>query len=185
MNRTEFVTNLAQTRPSTMFISVLNYTNAYSEVADYSLLFHASYKTALEKSIHILQSYSPSSVLEEEAKLDLLQKYNSALWKFSSSSEEELEPHYSWLKDADNNYIKGIKMHNKTGALYLYGYVMHKRITIPGIYPDSSEEKEITKVKKKLARMCPASKYRLFKIDVSNFDCLTIDNKSLTLPEIN
>ncbi len=181
MDKKEFIQELAKLRPSSTFLSLIGYRNASSEVADFNIIFHISYKSALQKSLDILNSFDPQTDLDLLAKEELIQSYNNSLLKIESQSIEEIDDAYQRFFDENNNYIKGVKLHRGSNALHLYGMVVHKRLRIPGNY-DAKNSKPLTIAKKKISKLCPVSKFRQFKITPNQVDHISVDNLKLLPP---
>jgi hypothetical protein len=180
MDKIQFVSELAKLRPSATFLTLVGYRNEYSEVANYSILFHMSYKNALEKSIAKLEAFVPTNALQTVAKQELLNSFQTSLAKAESTPVEEIDDAYTRFYNSDGEYIKGVKMHTATGALHLYGLVVHKRVLMPGMYP-SSNRRELTKVKDELRGMCPVGKFRQFKMLPSQVEHISVE-KTVLLP---
>lgn len=179
MNKVQFVTELSKLRPSSTFLTVAGYRNEHSEVADYSIVFHMNYKMALERSIATLQGLTLSSVLDQQARDELLQSFNHSLRK--ETPIEEREDHYQHFLDDNGEYIKGVKVHLKTGALHLYGLVVHKRVLMPGMYP-VRDEKPFAKAKRQLRHLTSVGKFRQFKMLPSQVDHISVDSLTLLPP---
>ena len=181
MNKSQFVAELSKLRPSSTFLTLVSYRNEFSEVADYSIVFHMSYKNALERSIMTLEGVIPSDSLQTVAKSELLDGYRKSLSKMKNTSIEEIDDAYMRFFDSDGKYIKGVKMHTASGALHLYGFVVHKRVIMPGVYPVRNK-RALTQAKDKLRKLCPVDKFRQFKILPDQVDCITVENLSLLPP---
>ena len=182
MNKIEFVSQLSKLRPNSTFMTLLGYRNAHSEVADYSIAFHISYESALRKSIAKLEAYDAKDTTESIAKAEVLEGFKRSLRKAESTPMEEIDDSYTRFFDDDGNYIKGVKMLTKTGELHLYGLVVHKKVTMPGMYDDDDNRKELTKIKDRLRRMCPVSKFRQFKVLPNQLESITVEKLSLLPP---
>lgn len=182
MNKTEFVNQLSKLRPNATFMTLLGYRNAHSEVADYSIAFHISYESALRKSIATLEAYDTKDAIEALAKKEVLAGFKNSLHKAETIPMEEIDDSYTRFFDDDGKYIKGVKMLTKTGELHLYGLVVHKKVTMPGMYDDDDNRKELTKVKDRLRRMCAVSKFRQFKVLPDQLDSITVEKLSLLPP---
>lgn len=181
MNRKQFLNELSKLRPSSTFLTLNGYRNEYSEVADYSIVFHMSYESALKRSIETLKSLEFTGDLEKQAKEELLTSFNHSLLKLASTPMEELEDHYQHFLDENGNYIKGIKLHTKTDVLHLYGLVVHKRVLIPGHYPHRNSS-PLTVAKDKMRYLTSVGKFRQFKILPSQVDSISVANLSLLPP---
>ena len=181
MNRNEFVSELSKLRPSSMFLALKGYRNEFSEVADYSLLFHMSYENALHRSIDILNEYIPSTDTQVEAKLQLLNSFATSLRKLDEAPEEVRDETYTHFL-VDGVPVKGIKLHVSTNNLHLYGLVVHKRVLMPGLYPSHDTRSALTIEKDHLRRMCPVGKFRQFKLLPDRLDSIAVQNLSLLPP---
>lgn len=182
MDKKEFVNQLSKLRPNATFMTLLGYRNAHSEVADYSIAFHISYENALHKSINILEAYKADGAIEALAKKELIAGYKRSLTKAETIPMDEIDDSYTRFFDDNGNYIKGVKMLTKTGELHLYGLVVHKKVTMPGMYDEDDKRKELTKVKDRLRRMCPVSKFRQFKVMPDQLEAISVEKLSLLPP---
>lgn len=176
--RCSFITELSKLRPNSTFLTLKGYRNNSSEISDYSIVFHVSYENALKKSIATLQNYVPESDLEIKAKSWLIASYEESLNTMKTKPFEELEDNYTHFKDDDGKYIKGLKYHDKTQTIHLYGFVVHKKVIIPGTYVKSNKA-ELTVAKDKLRRLCEVSKFRQFKILPDQLDYISVNNLTL------
>ena len=181
MNKVQFVTELSKLRPSSTFLTVGGYRNEHSEVADYSLIFHMSYKSALERSINTLLSLSLTDSLDIVARDELLSSFRRSLDKVNVSPIEEREDAYQHFTDEDGSYIKGIKLHTKTSVLHLYGLVVHKRVIMPGVYP-VSDERPLAKAKRQLRHLTSVGKFRQFRLLPSQVDYISVQKLTLLPP---
>lgn len=181
MDRKQFVEELSKLRPSATFLSLIGYRNEYSEVADYSIVFHISYENALRRSLAALESAVPVDTLQAIAKQELIDGYNTSLTKMAITPIVEIDDAYTRFFDSDGNYIKGIKLHTETDTLHLYGLVNSKRVLIPGQYPHRNR-RELTKAKDELRKLCPVEKFRQFKVTPAQVDRISVENLSLLPP---
>lgn len=181
MNIKEFAKELSTLRPSSTFLSLIGYRNFYSEISDYSIVFHISYEAALKKSISYLESLNNLSSIEKMAKEELLNSFNNSLDKTNVSSFDLLSNSYSYVYDENDVPLKGIKIHDQTGILHLYGLVVHKRIIMPGLYPHRNR-RELTVVKDQLRRQCSIGKFRQFRITPNQVERIAVENLSLLPP---
>lgn len=180
MNRKEFISELAKLRPAATFLTLKNYRNEFSEVSNYSLLFHMSYENALHRSIDVMSNFRPITDLQVKAKQELLESFANSLRKLEETPEEMNESAYSYFV-VDGGPVKGIKLHVASDTLHLYGLVVHKRILVPGLYPPSNRSL-FTIEKDRLRRMCPVGKFRQFKLLTDRVDSIAVENISLVAP---
>lgn len=161
----------------------MGYRNNYSEISNYSIIFHMSYKNALERSITMLENMELNSAAENFAREDVLNDFRTSLKSAIVYPIEEREDAYRHFKDVNGNYIKGIKLHMRTGALHLYGLVAQKRVLMPGHYPTKNES-EFARAKRQLRHLTPVGKFRQFKILPNQVDHIAVANLKLLPPEI-
>lgn len=183
MNKQKFVSELAKLRSSATFLSVMGYCNEYSEVADYSIVFHMNYKNAIKRSIVVMKGLVPNDDLEAQAREELLLSFKTSLRKMEETPEEELQDYFHHFKNDNGSYIKGVKLHIETNILHLYGLVNHKRVLLPGDYPEINR-RPLTIVKDKLRRMCPVGKFRSFRMTPDQVNSISVENLSLLPPSV-
>lgn len=183
MDTTQFVTELSKLRPGSTFLTLRGYRNEASEIADYSIAFHFSYENALKKSIETLAKLDLQTALEKQARSELINSFALSLAKGAASPElEERDPTYTYFKDEDGEYVKGVKYHPAKDTLYLYGLVVHKRVLMPGLYQHKNK-KELTVAKDKLRYLTPVGKFRSFKITPFQVERIVVEGLNLLPPE--
>lgn len=100
------------------FFSIKNYTNKNGEVANHLINVGMKYETAKKKDIEFLENlnfaehdFKSPNTLIEAARLELI-----AAFKKPDAVRSEAQ------KDAFTPIFAGVKVHNETGVLYIYGY---------------------------------------------------------------
>lgn len=181
MSQEHFISELSKLRPSSTFLALLGYRNAYNEVADYSLVFHFSYERALQKSITLLEDMSVSEPLAVVAKAELLDGYQKSLAKVRETAIEDLDDAYERFFDSEGKYIKGIKRHRETNILHLYGLVNSKRVLLPGVYPAASK-KALTVAKDNLRKGLPVNRFRQFILTPNHVNQISVEGLHLLPP---
>lgn len=175
----KIVEQLSELKPNATFLTLRNYTNNNGEVSDFSLVFNISYKTALEKSLEMIEEYEPTSEIEKKAKDQLINSYTNSLVKIEHNATcpegEEI------LQDGYTQLAKGVKLHIESGAIHLYGLLNSKKVHTPGEYK-SVKSSELTLTKKRLSKDLPVSKFRAFVISPEKLGCINVHNLTL-LPE--
>jgi hypothetical protein len=182
MDKLEFVAELAKLRPASTFLTLKGYRNDSSEVSDYSIVFHMSYKSALQKSITAVENMTLTTDLEKQARQELLCSWNNSLIRMQETPVEEIEDGYQRFFDENGSYIKGVKLHRDTDTLHIYGLVVHKRVLLPGNYKKVNS-RPLTIAKHKLSYLTVCGKFRQFKITPSQVDRISVENLSLLPPE--
>ncbi len=179
MNNKDFVAALATLRPSSTFLALKGYTNEFGEIADYSILFHMSYKSALERSILALENMKLTSELDKLARTELLISFHTSLAK---DDVDEADTVYTRFADEDGNPIKGIRLHPATNILHLFGLIVHKKVLLPTTYP-TVNSRPLTVAKNRLRCKVPVGKFRDFRITAGQVDRICVENLSLLPPE--
>ena len=83
-------------------------------------------------------------------------------------------------KSAYTNISGGLKVHNKSGKVYIWGLVVNKRVLVEGEYPKQKEKTDEQKIKAKLEKMCVStSKYRMYV--VGNMDSLKVNGDNIEI----
>lgn len=182
MNQEQFVAELAKLRTSSTFLTLKGYRSESGEIADINIVFHVSYKNALLRSIGILEAVVPNDELEAQAKRECIASYMSSLDKIETTPIEEIEDSYRRFTDSNGKYIKGVKLHEQTGVLHIYGLVTQKRVIMPGLYKKVNS-KPLTIAKDKLRRLCPVSKFRQFRITEDQVDSISVEGINLLPPD--
>lgn len=181
MNKDQFISELGKLRPSSTFLSLQEYCNEQQEIANFNIIFHISYKNALQKSVLILDSYIPENDLEAQAKNELINSYTNSLNKIEATPIAEMDDGYTRFFDDAGKHIKGVKMHSETQELHLYGLVVNKTLIKEGKYRTRNKQ-ELTVAKDKLRTLCPVNKFRQFKIKPEQVRAIKVENISLLPP---
>jgi hypothetical protein len=169
------IETLATLRPCATFLALNRYTAKTSgEVASFSIVFHMSYKTALEKSIVILEQYNAGTELYKVAKEEQLASFRASLAKMETTPIDEIDDGYKRFFNADGQYIKGVKQNIASGELHLYGLCVRKVVHQEGTYKEvKSSEKTIAKAA--LRRLCPVSHFRNFILNAENVESVRVE----------
>lgn len=179
MDQETFVDELAKLRPSATFLSLVGYCNEHNEVANYNIVFHIDYNSALEKSINFLKEYKTSSKLEEKVRKELIKSYSASLKKNKKSNPDNNNS-YQEVLDNEGNVIKGIKLHVPTSTYHLYGFLNSKHVVKEGSYPVRNKL-ELTIAKDKLRKLVPVSKFRQFRINPKQLEKVNVEKLSFNL----
>jgi hypothetical protein len=170
----ELVNVFAKLRPNATFVSIKEYTNNYNEISNFGIVFHIDYKEVLKRSQKIVSSYRSEDILYKEAKRLVLSSLNGRIDSYKNPLEERDAP-YVYFKDAYGKYIKGIKAHQETGDLYMFGLLVSKEILVPANYKQTNSS-SLTLAKEKIERITPVSKFRQFKLIPRSYKEITIEN---------
>jgi hypothetical protein len=181
MNKEQFVQALSTLRPASTFLTLRGYRNEFSELADFSIAFHINYRSALQKSVEQLEALNLTTRLEKAARQELVDSFKLSLVRMEKTPIHDIHDGYTRFLDEEGHYIKGVKMHNASTTLHLYGLVVHKRVRAPGEYPQVNSS-SMTIAKDKLRYLTPLGKFRQFRITPPQVELITVQNLSLLPP---
>jgi hypothetical protein len=152
----------ATSKTNVTFVSIRNYTNKYGEIANHLINVGASYSKAKERDIEFLKNLDLNSN-EFEFKSDmalLIEAKQSLIESFENPSVNRSQGQI----EAYTNIVDGVKVHNESGKVYVYGYRQSKTILQDGVYPVVNS-KPLTKAKDEIRKLLRTSKYTQYVLD--------------------
>ena len=145
------------------FVSIRNYTNSHNEVSNNLVNVGASYENAKRKDIETLEnlnvsehSFKSTPDLIEEARIELIKAF--------------LKPDENRSQGQINAYtqiVPGVKVHNETGVLYVYGYRENKTTLKQGEYKEV-KSKPLTIAKNELRKLLRTGKFTQYALEIGN-----------------
>jgi glutaminase len=152
---------LAKSPTGVSFVSIKGYTNSYGEVSNNLVNVGASLTSAKYSDIETLQSLDVTalngdSILLEKARVELI---NSFIAPNENRSQGQIE--------AYTIVAKGIKVHNETGEIYVYGLRKSKTTLVEGVYPQVNS-KPLTLAKNQLRKELKSSKFTQYKLSATS-----------------
>ena len=152
---------LAKSPTGVSFVSIKGYTNSYGEVSNNLVNVGASLTNAKAKDIETLQSLNVTelggdTILLEKARVELI---NSFIAPNENRSNGQI--------DAYTIVAKGIKVHNETGEIYVFGLRTSKTIIEQGVYPIVNS-RPLTLAKNALKKNLKSSKFTQYKISATS-----------------
>jgi hypothetical protein len=152
---------LAKSPTGVSFVSIKGYTNSYGEVSNNVVNVGASLSNAKTKDIETLQSLDVTalngdSILLEKARVELI---NSFIAPNENRSNGQI--------DAYTIIAKGIKVHNQSGEIYVFGLRNSKSVLAEGIYPIVNS-RPLTIAKNSLKKNLKSSKFTQFKLSATS-----------------
>ena len=145
------------------FVSIRNYTNKSNEVSNNLVNVGASYQNAKAKDIETLENlntkehtFKSSPELIEEARKELIAAFISPD-----------ETRSNGQKEAYTQILPGVKVHNETGVLYIYGYRESKTVITEGIYKEV-KSKPLTIAKNELRKLLRTGKFTQYALEIGN-----------------
>jgi hypothetical protein len=160
----ELIVNLkkaVQNSPTKVsFVSIKGYKNKFGEISNNLINVGISYQKAKQKDIEFLTNLDINSfdskldkALLEQARTELIQSF---ITPEKNRSEGQI--------NAYTPIIDGVKVHNETGVIYIYGYREKKEILTEGTYPVVNS-KPLTIAKNELRKKLSTGKFVNFSIE--------------------
>ena len=148
---------VAKSPTGVSFVSIKGYTNKEGEVADHVFNIGADYGKAKEADIKFLQELD---LTKGEWKSDMvtMAKAKAELIKSLTNPDEVRSQAQA---DAYTHICKGVKVHNETGVLYVYGNRVSKVVHVEGNYPVKNS-RPLTVAKDELRKLLKTGKFRQF-----------------------
>lgn len=152
------ITNaLAKSPTGVSFVSIKGYTNSYGEVSNNLVNVGATLAKAKAKDIETLQALDVTtlggdSILLEKARVELI---NSFVNPNEVRSQAQI--------DAYTIVANGIKVHNETGEIYIFGLRTSKTVIEQGVYP-TVNSRPLTLAKNQLKKDLKSSKFTQYKL---------------------
>lgn len=146
------------------FINIKNYTSkSTGEVSDHLINIGVSYENQKAKDIKFLENMLPLK-MKWKSSLPLIVE---AQVKIRESLLRPNETMSNAQQDAYTPLAKGIKYHNETGALYIYGYGVKKTVIVPGEYKHTNH-RPLTIAQNEIKKYLRTEKFRNFALSVGN-----------------
>lgn len=165
----------AKLRPNATFASIKEYRNNYNEVSNFGIVFHIDYLTSLKRSFDIVSKYDAADSLHKDAKRLVLASMSKRIEFLDKNKLEENDFPYVYFKDATGALIKGIKAHQDTNNLYMFGTLVSKEVITPGFYP-TVHSSPLTLAKNRIEKLTPISRFRQFKLQPKSYKEIKIEN---------
>ena len=163
-------TVLAKSPTGVSFVSIKGYTNSFGEVSNNLVNVGASLSNAKLKDIETLQSLDVTtlggdSILLEKARVELI---NSFVSPNENRSNGQI--------DAYTIVAKGVKVHNETGEIYIFGLRNSKTVIEQGVYPIVNS-RALTLAKNQLRKDLKSNKFTQYKL--SNTSTIKMNGEEL------
>lgn len=154
------------------FVSIKGYENSKGEISNNRINVGMDYEKCKTLDIATLENLDLTTV---KTKTDLitLEKARTELINAFISPNKNMS---NAQADAYTHLCKGVKCHNETGELYIYGYREHKEVLVKGEYPVVNS-KPLTIAKDELRKLLRTGKFTNFK--VSNISNMRLNGDTL------
>ncbi len=181
MKNQNVIVAVAKTIKGTSFIGLQNYENSKGEVSNQTIIAGISYENCLVNdftSLKIKQAEVIAELEKSYAKEVVLKAYTNvfeSLEKRLSSEEVKEKLRLENDKtirlsdaqiDAYTHLAKGVKKHNETNEVVIFGLVVRKTV-LKAIEYKEVNSRELTIVQNKIKKLCEfkQDKYREFKVE--------------------
>ena len=154
------------------FVSVKGYENKYNEVSNNLINVGASYPKAIEKDVLYLKDLDITTI---DSSIDVITLEKARVELLNAFLKPNLN-RSNGQKNAYTNITTGLKVHNETGALYVWGFRVKKIVISDGTYPIVNS-RVLTIAKNILRKNLKTSKFTQYKI--SNIETMTLNGQTL------
>ena len=145
------------------FFSVKNYTNSSGEISNQLINIGVRYETAKQKDIEFLENINLSEY-QFKSPIELIEQAKAELIASLIKPDENRS---FGQTNAYTTIFSGVKVHNLSGLLYIYGYSVSKTILKEGVYK-SVNSKPLTIAKDELRKLLKSTKYKQFSLEIGN-----------------
>jgi hypothetical protein len=149
----------------------LTYRNKQGELSKYTIFVGALLKNTYEKDIKTLEKIVPTNEIETIARQELIDSMKTSIETNFNN------PEYTKLNYYDH-ITRNVKFHENT--LYVNSFVLSREVIEQGTYKTVNSSPK-TIAKNKFRKMLKMSKFREFRIDVSQINSLSINGKRLVI----
>jgi hypothetical protein len=155
---------VSQTAKGVTFFGLRNYQNKQLETSNYLINLGIDYEDQKNKDIQYLrtlditkQTFNSPLTLIEQARQELI---NSFIAPDENRSNGQ--------KNAFTHICKGLKIHNESGLLYIYGYLVNKTVITKGEPKKAVNSRPLTIAKDELRKELKTGKFVSFIVSVGN-----------------
>jgi hypothetical protein len=158
-------TTLSKSPTGVSFVGINGYTNKFGEISNNTINIGASYEKAKLKDIETLKnvnllkvSFNSDKITLEKARIELI-----------NSLQKPDKTRSIGQKNAYTHITTGLKVHNVTGEVIIYGFSVNKKIIQKGVYPVVNSRKlTIAKNELKEGLNLKTNKFKQYKISEIN-----------------
>jgi hypothetical protein len=145
------------------FVAINKYTNSSNEVSNNLINVGASYQNAKNSDIEFLENINFSEY-EFKSELSVLETAKAEL---IASFIKPNENRSNGQIEAYTTICSGIKVHNETGVLYVYGYRKSKVVLQTGEYKSVNSSAK-TIAKNELRKLLKTGKFTQYALEIGN-----------------
>jgi hypothetical protein len=137
------------------FVSVKEYENKSNEISNYLINVGVSLENAKSKDIEYLENLDVKT-LKTDIDFDLLNEAKIALIEALKKPNQNRS---NGQKNAYTTISKGIRLHNETNRLHVYGFFVKKDVIVKGVYK-TVNSRPLTIAKNYLRKGMKSTKFR-------------------------
>jgi len=145
------------------FFSIKNYTNSNGEISNQLINVGINYEKSKQADIVFLENIVFADHQFKSNLADLTVAKAELIAAFIKPNENRSNGQI----DAYTTIFSGVKVHNETGVLYVYGYRQNKTVLVDGVYPTVKSSAK-TIAKNELRKLLKTGKFTQFAIEVGN-----------------
>lgn len=145
------------------FVSIRNYTNKSGETSNNLINIGASYDRAKKRDIEFLENLD-ASAHDFKSTPDLIEEARIALIAAFLKPDQNRSKGQT---DAYTQIVPGLKVHNETGYLYVYGYREQKTVLKAGEYK-AVKSAPLTIAKNELRKLLKTGKFTQYSLEIGN-----------------
>lgn len=160
------------------FMSVNNYTNKSGETANHLINIGIKYESAKKKDIALLNELDIKKAIKEHGFTSSIELLEQAKKDLMVGFIKPDAARSQGQKDAYTVLFEGVKVHNETGILYIYGYREKKTVIKEGEYKTVNSA-PLTIAKNELKKLLKTNKFVNFALEVGN--TLKLNGETLEL----
>lgn len=157
------------------FLSIKNYTNKEGAVSNYLINVGINYERTKLKDVEFLQNLNTNEHQFKSAK-ELIEDARHEL--IASFKKPDIARSLG-QKDAYTVIFDGVKVHNETGQLYVFGFCQQKTVIKEGEPKKPVNSAPKTLAKKELKKLLKTDKFTQFALEMGN--TLRLNGQTLEL----
>lgn len=171
---------MSQIRQGSTFMALQGYRDNFGGIANYSIVFHVDYISAVKKSLMIWQGYKPRNDMERKVRKYLLDSYLDTLQGYNPRAISA----HTYVKVSDGkDLVRSVKWHDGGKSCHFWGFIVHKVELKKPIYPPT-ETSGLAITRRQLISKTPLKNFRQFKITTGRFASISVEHLTLTQKDL-
>ncbi len=145
------------------FVSIRNYTNTSGEIGNHLINVGMKYENAKKKDIETLENLNVSEYNFKSTPENIEAARVALIAAFISPDQARSQGQL----DAYTHIVSGVKVHNETGQIYVYGYREKKEVLKEGVYK-TVKSAPLTIAKNELRKILRTGKFTNYALEMGN-----------------